>query len=100
MWTAGEQMRVGPILASTGARFKAPVTYPDTLLAGARMTNLGRDRFRMEYALYSGALKRIAAMGESLVVAYDYTKNEKADVPGAWIEGFVRVEGAKPPAFA
>jgi acyl-CoA thioester hydrolase len=72
---------VGPILASTSCRFRRPLTYPDTIIVGARVTNIGDDRFTMGYRIYSTKLNDIAAEGEGLVVNYDYTNNCKASLP-------------------
>ena len=81
-----DEATVGPILASTSCRFRAPVTYPDTLLVGARVTAVGTDRFGMEYAAYSMHLGRVAAQGEAVVVAYDYAARSKALVPQQWLD--------------
>src|SRR5256885_16137553 len=48
-----EQTGVGPILQATSARFRRPLTYPDTIWVGARVTALEEDRFTMEHRLVS-----------------------------------------------
>src|SRR6202171_4891570 len=40
---------IGPILASTQARFRKPLTYPDTVSAAVRVSTLADDRFTMDY---------------------------------------------------
>src|SRR5437867_9351074 len=40
---------VGPILASTQARFRKPLCYPDTISVGVRVSALEEDRFTMDY---------------------------------------------------
>ncbi len=72
---------IGPILASVQCRFKAPVTFPDTLIVGTRLRDLGIDRFTMEHRLVSRQLGRIVAEGEGLVVAYDYSAGSKTPIP-------------------
>jgi acyl-CoA thioester hydrolase len=72
---------VGPILASTQCRFKIPLTYPDTLDVGARISDIGDDRFVMRYAVASRRFQKIAAEGEGLIVAFDYRENKKAALP-------------------
>ena len=37
----------GPILAETTCRFRAALAYPDTVSVGARVANVGEDRFVM-----------------------------------------------------
>src|SRR6266851_10096198 len=40
---------VGPILHSTSARFRRPLTYPDTIAIGARVVSLAEDRFTLHH---------------------------------------------------
>lgn len=72
---------VGPILAETRCRFKAPVTFPDTVAAGVRVTSLGEDRFEMLYSLWSHKLEREAAAIWATIVTYNYGEGRKAPVP-------------------
>lgn len=78
----GEE-QVGPILASTHARFRRPLTYPDTVRVGARVTALEADRFTMEYALESERDGHIAAVGGGVLVAYSYRDLRKTALPEA-----------------
>ena len=55
---------LGPILASTSCRFRAPLAFPDQLSVGARVARIDEDRFVMFYAVYSHRLQKIAAEGE------------------------------------
>lgn len=90
--TASEPFeRVGPILAATSCQFKAPLTYPDDIVVGARTTDPGTDRFRLEYAISSETTGRIVATGDSEVVTYDYQKGHKVDVPDAWHKAIERL---------
>jgi acyl-CoA thioester hydrolase len=72
----------GPILHSTTARFRSPLSFPDTVTATARVTELEPDRFTMRYEIRSerrsGAL---TAEGTGLIVAYDYNALAKARLP-------------------
>jgi acyl-CoA thioester hydrolase len=72
---------IGPILAETSCRFRAPLSYPDRVSIGARVVSVGEDRFVMSYAVFSHRLKRIAADGEGVLVCFDYRQNRKAPVP-------------------
>ena len=90
---SGMPSGVGPILASTSCRFKAPLTFPDTIAVGARVIELGEDRFTVEHAVASESLGRIAAIGEALVVSFDYAKQQKAPVPDEWRRAIEAMEG-------
>lgn len=72
---------IGPILASTRARFRKPLAYPDTIAIGARILSLEEDRFVLEHRIFSEQLQGIATEGEGLVVAYDYEHATKASMP-------------------
>jgi len=74
---------VGPILAATQCRFKLPLTFPDEVVAGARVPadSIGEDRFTMHYAVASRRHGRVAAEGNGLVVTYDYAAASKAPIP-------------------
>ncbi len=72
---------IGPILASTQCRFKIPLTYPDQISVGARVDEIGKDRFTMKYAVISHKHKKIAATGEGVLVTFDYINNQKALIP-------------------
>ena len=76
-----EARQTGPILASTQARYRRPVTYPDTVVVGARATEVGEDRFSHEYRLVSRRMGDVAAEGTALLVSYDYAAGRKTPLP-------------------
>jgi acyl-CoA thioester hydrolase len=71
----------GPILHSTQARFRRPLTWPDTVLVGARTVEIREDRFTQEYRLVSRAQGEVAAEGGGILVAFDYAANRKVPLP-------------------
>ena len=76
-----DETGIGPILASTQCRFRIPLTYPDTVSIGARVSDVQGDRFTMHYRVVSHQHKKIAAEGEGLLIAYDYKALTKAALP-------------------
>src|SRR2546428_12744196 len=42
---------IGPILAATQARFRRPLTYPDTISIGARILSMKEDRFHLGHRI-------------------------------------------------
>lgn len=72
---------IGPILHSTQARFRAPLVWPDTVEVATRVSAIERDRFTMLYEVRSRSLGILAAAGSGLVVAFDYRRQAKADLP-------------------
>lgn len=72
---------IGPILAATQARFRKPLTYPDTVFITARIGEIGEDRFTMEHLVVSHSLEAVTTEGQGTVVAYDYRGNTKVCIP-------------------
>jgi acyl-CoA thioester hydrolase len=84
---------IGPILASTQARYRRAVTYPDTLLVGARVSVMAEDRLTMDYRIASTKLADIVTLGDSLVVTYHYPEQKKVPVPGELRLRIEKLEG-------
>src|SRR5216684_405765 len=72
---------IGPILAATQARFRRPLTYPDTIWVGSRISEIGEDRMTMDYSLVSQRLEAVAAQGHGTIVSYHYREGKKVPVP-------------------
>lgn len=49
--------------------------------AGATVETLEKDRFTMKYAVISHKLKKTPALGEGVIVTFDYQNNKKTPVP-------------------
>lgn len=88
------EVEIGPILASTHARFRRPLTYPDTVLVGARVVEIGEDRFTMEYRLVSKSAEAVAADGGGVLVAYDYRLGRKVQLPEQVRQAIHRLENS------
>lgn len=76
-----KKTNIGVILASTHCRFRIPLTHPDTVSIGTKVTELKEDRFTMKYSIVSHRFRKIAAEGEGVLVAFDYKENKKAILP-------------------
>ena len=81
IWNYMNETGIGPILASTECKFKIPLTYPDTVSVGAKISEIEADRFIMKYVVVSREHARVAAEGVGLVVSYDYRALKKAPLP-------------------
>jgi acyl-CoA thioester hydrolase len=81
-WFAYEaETGIGPILAATQARFRLPLTYPDSIAIAIRIPALERDRFTMEYRIVSREQKAITTDGTGTIVTYHYGRGEKVPIP-------------------
>ncbi|UXI03761.1 acyl-CoA thioesterase [Photobacterium sp. TY1-4] len=73
-----KQTGIGPVLGETQCRYKLPVTFPDTLYVGSRVSSLQADRFTMEYAIVSQKLGAVATTGSATVVMFNFKTSQKA----------------------
>ncbi|MDC5839297.1 acyl-CoA thioesterase [Vibrio europaeus] len=72
---------IGPVLGHTDCRYKIPVTYPDTLLIGSRVSELKDDRFTMEYLVVSKKVGKVTTVGTATCVMFDFKNHTKATIP-------------------
>lgn len=85
--------KIGPILASITCHYRLPVTYPDTVRVGARVSRIGRTSMTMEHLLLSEAASAIAAEGTSTLVVYDYERARPHAVPDRLRKAIEEIEG-------
>jgi acyl-CoA thioester hydrolase len=94
IWEYMNQTGIGPILASVRCTFKIPLTFPDTVSVGTRISKIEADRFVMEHYLVSHKIQKVAAEGEGVVVAYDYRENKKTALPEELKQRILALEGS------
>ena len=84
---------IAPILASVKCDYEAPVTYPDTILAGARVTRIGTSSVQMEHLVVSQNQGRVVARVDSTLVLLDYSRNKPVPVPAEIRKIVADIEG-------
>src|SRR5262245_23810913 len=80
-WDYMAETGIGPIVASTQARFRRPVAYPDTLRAGAKVVSFASDRVTFRHVLVSRLTGELVTEGEAVIVSFDYRGGAKVDMP-------------------
>ena len=88
-----EQLGIGPILGSISCSFRIPLTYPDTVFAGAKITEIREKRFSMEYLIVSEKHPEPVAEGTGIVVCYNYQKNQTTQIPEIIHQAVEKLEG-------
>lgn len=76
-----DETGIGPILGSASCKYRLPLTYPDTVSVGTKITDIAEDRFTMKYVIVSHKHQKIAAEGDGVVVMYDYREGRKTAIP-------------------
>ena len=71
---------IGPVLSETNARYKRPVTFPDTLIVGVTISDIAADRFTMHYTAYSEAQQTVTTIGWAKVVMFNFKTGKKAEL--------------------
>jgi acyl-CoA thioester hydrolase len=73
---------VAPILAHVSCDYLAPVEFPAEILAGARVTRIGKTSFHQEYVVaLSEAPERPVANGIGVIVMFDYPSGNTVPIP-------------------
>ena len=77
---------IGPVISENNARYKRPVTFPDTVLVGATISDIKADRFMMHYTVFSQQQNAITTVGSSQVVMFNFKTGKKATLIDPLIE--------------
>lgn len=77
---------IGPVVSETNARYKRPVTFPDTLTIGVSICNLQADRFTMHYTAYSHQQQTVTTLGWAKIVMFNFKTGQKAELSPAQLE--------------
>ena len=91
--------KVGPVLGDTYCKYFRPVTYPDTLLVGSKVTEVQDDRFTMEYTIVSKAQQKVTTIGTATIVMFDFASNQKALLSVRLLNEIQKMSTLKSPCF-
>jgi acyl-CoA thioester hydrolase len=69
---------IGPVISENQARYKRPVTFPDTLIVGVSISDIKDDRFMMHYNVFSQSQQAVTTIGSSQVVMFNFKTGQKA----------------------
>lgn len=83
---------LGPILARQDCRYIFPITYPDTVLIGFRVSEIQEDRIICECKIFSKKYEKLCAIIYNTVMAYDFINLRKAEIPVDWVMKIQDVE--------
>ena len=89
-----DNSKIGPILASATCNYRQQVAFPNDVLVGTRVARIGRPSFTMEHRILSRAADGVVADGQSIIVMFDYEKQESVYVPEELRNAFDIFEGS------
>ena len=84
---------LGIILAWQDCKYIFPIKFPDTAIITYDITSVLPDRINAECKIYSKTNQKLAAISKSTVMAYDYIKSVKAEIPSKWKEEIMSIYG-------
>tara|TARA_B100000676_G_C18049901_1_gene830429 strand:+ start:1727 stop:2212 length:486 start_codon:yes stop_codon:yes gene_type:complete len=89
-----DNSKIGPILASATCNYRQQVAFPNDVLVGTRVSRVGRRSFTMEHRILSRDADGVVADGQSIIVMFDYEKQESVYVPEELRNAFDTFEGS------
>ncbi|ANQ28495.1 thioesterase family protein [Vibrio natriegens] len=84
--------QISPVLSETQCRYKLPVTYPDTLMIGARVIDMQGDRMTMEYQVFSKKWGKVVTVATATGVMFDFKNNTKTEIPDSVRKSILELE--------
>lgn len=80
-----ENSAAGVILAWQDCKYIFPVTYPDSLTIGVKVSEIKADRFFIQCHMFSHKHDRLVAITNHSHVPYNYETLSKIDLPAEWL---------------
>jgi acyl-CoA thioester hydrolase len=84
---------MGVIIADIHIQYKKPVHWGLPLKVGVQTTRIGGKSLTVGQCVIGGSGQEVFALGEVVLVAYDYGNQSTVPVPDAWREKLERFEG-------
>ncbi len=81
-----EKEQIGPVLADNFAKYKRPVTFPDTLFIGVSISDIGDTHFMTHYTVFSNAQQAIVTQGQAKVVMYNFKTMQKSPLDATLLD--------------
>lgn len=85
-------INLGPILARQDCRYIFPITFPDTVCLGCRVSEIQEDRLTFEVKIYSKKYNKLCAIVYNTVMAYDFVNLRKSEIPVDWVMKIQEIE--------
>ena len=82
-----------PVVAETSARYQRAVTFPDTLLVEARVSEFGECGFNMHYQITSRQQGAVTTRGEARLVLLDKVSGNKMRLTDELKRQILQLEG-------
>ena len=85
---------LGLVVAKLECKYIFPVTFPDHVWIGVRVTDILADRFVMEAKMVSEQHQRVVAIASCQLVPFDFETHQKAAMPQQTIDQIRALESS------
>jgi acyl-CoA thioester hydrolase len=85
-------LEIGIILADAHLTFLTPVLFGMDVRVGACVSRLGNKSMTMEYRMFDAATNTELATGSTVLVTFDYRRQQTIPIPNAWREKILAFE--------
>ncbi|TQV86740.1 acyl-CoA thioesterase [Aliikangiella coralliicola] len=87
-----QKTKIGPILGETECKYLAPLTYPDKITVGAKVTEIKEKRFSQHYEVFSHKMNKVVAKGRGEIVYFNYADAQTCRIPDEILAAIDRLE--------
>lgn len=85
--TGGEfEEDIGPVIAAIHCKYIHPLNFPDSVLIGTRLLEVGAYRYILEGLILSKTHQRVVAKARAKMVLFNFRTQEKAPLPVGFAE--------------
>lgn len=81
-----EEPQLGSILGETSCKFISPIYFPSDLWTCASVVYADSKVIEMSYGIFSDDGKICFAVGSGRIMAFDYAKKARAEIPKTWLQ--------------
>ena len=86
-------MEVGVIIADIHITYHDTTHYGDTIKVGVRTAKIGNKSMTVEQCVVHEHTEELYAIGEVVMVAYDYREGKSIPIPQDWRDAATKFEG-------
>ncbi|MEL6255381.1 MAG: thioesterase family protein [Bacteroidota bacterium] len=83
---------IGPVIAAIKIQYLYPVGFPDEVLIGTRMFEMGGYKYVLEANIVSQKYQKSVAKAKSKMVLFDFVKGKKVKLPESFHESIKQFE--------
>ncbi|MGD8813026.1 MAG: thioesterase family protein [Anaerolineales bacterium] len=84
LWDGRDFDKIGIILVQTDCTYKKPIAYGNRIHVGVRTARIGNKSIEMAYSIQDPRSGTEFVTASSVVVTYDYQKDQSILVPPSW----------------